>query len=64
MHLTSFVFYNACFYSTKVARIKTRAKPATKAGKRMMFGELLTVKAKPAKKVWKAVPVATLKAAI
>merc|ERR1719231_968051 len=44
-----------------VARIKTRTKKATKAGKRMIFGKEVVVKAKPAKTVVKAFPVATLK---
>ncbi|CAJ1382876.1 unnamed protein product [Effrenium voratum] len=41
--------------------IKTRKKKATKAGKRMMFGKEVKVKAKPAKTVVKAFPVAALK---
>merc|ERR1712080_773082 len=44
-----------------VCRIKTRLKPATKAGVRMMFGKETKVKAKPAKTVVKAFPVAALK---
>merc|ERR1712093_892207 len=44
-----------------VCRIKTRVKPATKAGVRMMFGEEMKVKAKPARTVVKAYPVAALK---
>ena len=36
--------------------IKTRRKPATKAGKRMMFGKEVAVAAKPAKTVVKAFP--------
>merc|ERR1719221_1197168 len=44
--------------------IKTRTKPATKAGKRTMFGKEVKVKAKPAKTVVKAFPVAALKAQI
>merc|ERR1712137_900068 len=47
-----------------LARIKTRRKPATKATKKMMFGNEVVVKAKPAKTVVKAFPVAALKAAI
>merc|ERR1719362_2858716 len=47
-----------------LARIKTRMKPATKATKRMMFGQEVVVKAKPAKTVVKAFPTALLKAAI
>ena len=42
--------------------IKTRHKPATKAGKRMAFGKEVIVKAKPAKTVVKAFPVAAIKA--
>merc|ERR1711874_33280 len=41
--------------------IKTRVKPATKAGKREMFGKTVVVKAKPAKTVVKAFAVAALK---
>merc|ERR1712051_863463 len=47
-----------------VCRIKTRVKPATKAGKREMFGKITIVKAKPAKTVVKAFPVAALKSSI
>merc|ERR1712138_104937 len=45
-----------------VCMIKTRHKPATKAGKRMAFGKEVIVKAKPAKTVLKAFPVAAIKA--
>merc|ERR1711977_196155 len=44
-----------------LCRIKTRTKPATKAGVRMMFGKETKVKAKPAKTIVKAFPVAALK---
>merc|ERR1712157_479459 len=44
-----------------VAMIKTRVKPATKAGKREMFGKVVVVKAKPAKTVVKAFAAAALK---
>jgi len=47
-----------------LCRIKTRKKPATKAGKREMFGKMVIVKAKPAKTVVKAFAVAALKASI
>merc|ERR1711918_314413 len=47
-----------------ICRIKTRMKPATKAGKREVFGKVVVVKAKPAKKVVKAFAVAALKHAI
>merc|ERR1712066_743653 len=44
-----------------LVRIKTRNKPATKAAKKMMFGKMCLVKAKPAKTVVKAFPVKMLK---
>merc|ERR1712014_358623 len=44
-----------------LCRIKTRMKPATKAGVRTMFGKEFKVAAKPAKKVVKAFPAAALK---
>merc|ERR1712014_135077 len=44
-----------------LCRIKTRTKPATKAGVRNIFGKEVKVAAKPAKKVVKAYPVAALK---
>merc|ERR1712050_174724 len=44
-----------------VAMLKTRRKPATKAGKREIFGKMQVVKAKPAKTIVKAFPVASLK---
>merc|ERR1712066_96355 len=47
-----------------LCRIKTRVKPATKAGKKMMFGKEVAVKAKPAKTVVKAFAVAALKRSI
>merc|ERR1719446_1441379 len=47
-----------------LAMIKTRVKPATKAGKREMFGKVVMVAAKPAKTVVKAYPVAAIKKAI
>merc|ERR1712066_113364 len=46
-----------------VCMVKTRKKPATKAGKREIFGKLVVVKAKPAKTVVKAFAVAALKKA-
>merc|ERR1712186_301377 len=42
---------------------KTRLKPATKAGKREVFGKVVMVKAKPARTVVKAFPVSALKKA-
>merc|ERR1712013_706173 len=47
-----------------VRQIKTRSKPATKAGKRIIFGKEVHVKAKPAKTIVKAYPVAALKRSI
>merc|ERR1712071_637323 len=47
-----------------VCMIKTRHKPATKAGKRMMFGAEVKVKAKAARTIVKAFPVADLKKAV
>merc|ERR1712138_262212 len=47
-----------------LCRIKTRVKPATKAGVRIAFGQEMKVKAKPARTVVKAFPVAALKAQI
>merc|ERR1712186_222553 len=44
--------------------IKTRVKPATKAGKREIFGKMVVVKAKPAKTIVKAYCVAALKKSI
>merc|ERR1719401_2891052 len=47
-----------------VCMIKTRMKPATKAGKREVFGKVVMVKAKPARKVVKAFAVAALKRSV
>merc|ERR1712228_330126 len=47
-----------------LCRIKTRVKPATKAGVRMAFGQEVKCKAKPARTIVKAFPVAALKAQI
>merc|ERR1712058_191803 len=47
-----------------LCRIKTRVKPATKAGVRLCFGQEMKVKAKPSRTVVKAFPVAALKAQI
>merc|ERR1712014_47490 len=44
-----------------LCRIKTRTKPATKAGVRVMFGKETKVKAKPAKTIVKAYPVAAFR---
>ena len=45
-----------------LARLKIRTKPATKAGKREIFGKVVMVKATPAKKSVKAFLVAALPA--
>merc|ERR1711881_386670 len=45
---------NGIFNVPNLFRIKTRVKPATKAGTRMMFGKEGKVKAQPAKTVVKA----------
>merc|ERR1711971_225284 len=47
-----------------LCRLKTRTKPATKAGKREIFGKMCIVKAKPAKKVVKAFPAKAIKDSI
>merc|ERR1712110_768801 len=47
-----------------LCRIKTRTKPATKAGKREIFGKMQIVKAKPARTIVKAFPVSALKNSI
>lgn len=47
-----------------VTMLKTRVKPATKAGKREIFGKEVMVKAKPAKTIVKAYPVAAIKKSI
>merc|ERR1719333_1739258 len=44
--------------------IKTRLKPATKAGKREIFGKMVMVKAKPAKTIVKAFAVSALKKSV
>merc|ERR1711950_102115 len=44
--------------------LKLKTKPATKAGKREMFGKVVVVKAKPAKKIVKAFAVAALKKSV
>mmetsp|Transcript_51042 Transcript_51042/g.136005 ORF Transcript_51042/g.136005 Transcript_51042/m.136005 type:complete len:107 (+) Transcript_51042:2-322(+) len=52
---------NAKFTIPGLVMIKTRKKPATKAGKREMFGKICVVKAKPAKTVVKAFATKALK---
>merc|ERR1712224_1046358 len=52
---------NGIFTIPGLCRIKTRVKPATKAGIRNIFGKEVKVAAKPAKTVVKAFPAAALK---
>merc|ERR1712151_187322 len=47
-----------------ICMVKTRVKPATKAGEREIFGKVVMVAAKPAKTVVKAFPVSALKKSI
>jgi len=47
-----------------LCRIKSRVKPATKATERKMFGKTVLVKARPARTVVKAFPVAALKKSV
>merc|ERR1712100_834022 len=61
---TTEVKKNGIFTIPGLARIKTRVKPATKAGVRMAFGQEIKVKANPARTVVKAFPVAALKSQI
>merc|ERR1712153_65872 len=61
---TAEVKKNGIFTIPGLCRIKTRLKPATKAGVRVMFGQEMKVKAKPSKTVVKAFAVAALKAQI
>merc|ERR1712232_424387 len=53
----------ACEVKMGVAKtmLEARKKPATKAGKREMFGKVVLVKAKPAKTVVKCFPAAAIK---
>merc|ERR1712060_188925 len=61
---TAEVKKNGKFTLPGLCMIKTRVKPATKAGKREIFGKMQIVKAKPAKTVVKAFPVSALKKSI
>merc|ERR1712232_136595 len=49
------------FTVPNLCMIKTRVKPATKAGKKNIFSKEVMVKARPAKTVVKAFPVSILK---
>merc|ERR1740121_2099942 len=55
---------NGKFTLPGLCMLKTRTKPATKAGKREIFGKVVVVKAKPARKIVKAYPVKALKTSI
>merc|ERR1711974_126902 len=61
---TAAVKKDGIFTIPGLCRLKIRVKPATKAGKKEIFGKMCIVKAKPAKKIVKAFPVAALKASI
>merc|ERR1711879_901409 len=61
---TSQVTKAGVFMLPGLVRIKTRTKPATKAGKREIFGKMVVVKAKPARKIVKAFPLAALKRSV
>ena len=52
------------FVISGLARLKFRNKPDTEAGKREVFGKIVMVKAKPARKIVKPYPVAASKANI
>merc|ERR1712124_92300 len=52
---------NGKFVIPGLVAIKTRKKPATKAGKKMMFGQEVLVRAKPAKTVVRAFAASALK---
>merc|ERR1711912_216398 len=58
---TTEVKKNGVFTLPGLCRIKTRVKPATKAGIRNVFGKEVKVKAKAARTVVKAYPVKALK---
>merc|ERR1711935_111464 len=58
---TAEVKKNGIFTIPGLCRIKTRLKPATKAGIRMAFGVETKCKAKPARTIVKAFPVSALK---
>merc|ERR1712113_380410 len=52
------------FAIPSLCRFKTRMKPATKAGEKNIFGKVVMVAAKPAKKTLKAFPHAIVKRSI
>merc|ERR1711879_615807 len=55
---------NGKFTFPGLCMVKTRVKPATKAGEREVFGKVVMVKAQPARTIVKAYPVAALKKSI
>merc|ERR1712083_622652 len=55
---------NGIFSFPGLCRIKTRVKPATPACEKEIFGKLQMVKARPARTVVKAFPVAALKKSV
>merc|ERR1712217_279968 len=55
---------NGVFTFPGLCKIKPRVKPATKAGEREIFGKMQMVKAKPARTIVKAFPVAALKKSV
>merc|ERR1711879_743070 len=61
---TKEVVKNGIFMLPGLLKIKTRVKPATKAGKKEIFGKMCVVKAKPARKIVKAFPLAALKKSV
>merc|ERR1719310_2267673 len=61
---TTEVKKNGIFTIPGLCRIKTRVKPATNACKKEIFGEMRLVKAKPARTIVKAFPVAALKQSV
>merc|ERR1719382_1443554 len=58
---TAEVAKTGIFMVPGLCRLKTRTKPATKAGKREIFGKMCVVKAKPARKIVKAFPAKAIK---
>merc|ERR1712048_1435037 len=55
---------NGIFTFPGLCRIKPRQKPATKACKKEIFGKMQMVKARPARTIVKAFPVAALKKSV
>merc|ERR1719324_1471889 len=55
---------NGKFTFPGMCMVKTRVKPATRAGEKEVFGKVVMVKAKPARTIVKAYPVAALKKSV